>query len=68
MTNRYYAIEFVSEATDVPASTIRRWIAEGRITSLLHNRVRYVTRAEVTQLRDTLKTRQEATRLQKPTV
>lgn len=62
MTDRYYAIDVAAVktaqiGTGVPARTIRRWITEGRLTSMMTNGVYYVRLSEVEQLRDLRDTR-----------
>lgn len=58
MTQRYYSIDVAAVRTGVPASTIRRWISEGKLHSLLTNGRRYVTLQGAADARDApIKTR-----------
>lgn len=52
MTDRYYAIDVAAASSGVKASTIRRWISEGKLHSIMHNGRRYVTLKGVSDARD----------------
>lgn len=44
----------ISRLTDVPAGTIRRWVSEGRLTTVGDHKPHLVDDEEVTQLRHLL--------------
>lgn len=67
MTDRYYAIDVAAAASGVPASTIRRWIADPDrfLPSIMHNGRRYVTLQSVIDCRDTPRRRRSLNSLRK---
>lgn len=56
-TDATVTINDASLATGIPASTIRRWVASGQLSSRKTSGLRYVRLDHVQQLRDTLRVR-----------
>lgn len=52
MTERYYTLDVASANAGVNPSTVRRWISEGKLHSLIDKGRRYVTLQAVCDARD----------------